>query len=70
METSTIISLIGMIVTPLLTGAFIFGIMRGTINGLKEKVENLCNSITRVHERVDHHIDKHCVECPGTKKES
>ena len=68
METGIIISIIGVIVTPLLTAAFVFGLMRGTLNGLKEKVDNLCNAINITHGRIDSHLESHCKACPGTRK--
>lgn len=56
-----------MVVTPIATGAFVFGVMRAQVNGMKKQVEKLCLSVTRVHERVDGHLEWHCGE-PGNPK--
>ena len=68
MDTAMIISIIGIVLTPLLTAAFVFGVMRGTINGLKEKVDKLCGAINITHKRIDNHLEGHCKSCPGTRK--
>lgn len=68
MDISIALSIISIIVIPLLTGAFVFGVMRGTINGLKEKVDNLCKAVNITHERIDKHLESHCKSCPGTTR--
>lgn len=63
-----VLSIIGMVATPIITAAFVFGVMRGTINGLKEKVDNLCRAINITHGRIDSHLERHCKSCPGTER--
>jgi len=56
------------IAVPILTAVFVFGVMKGTMNGLIKKVEQLCSDIRGVHERIDGHLEWHCESTPTELK--
>ena len=45
-------------ITALMTAAFVFGIVKATMNGLKSRVADLCNEIPKMHKRIDQQNEK------------
>jgi len=48
------------IVVPVATAAFTFGMLKGKFDSLVLKVTQTCDAVTRVHERIDGHLEWHC----------
>lgn len=48
------------IVVPVATAAFTFGMLKGKFDSMVNKVEQTCNAVTRLHERIDGHLEWHC----------
>ena len=47
------------VISPIAAVAFAFGLMRGQFKAIKDKLDFLCNGLTRAHERIDGHLGSH-----------
>jgi len=65
-STLATISIVIGCVTPFVTAAFVFGIIKGTMNGLSKTVDGIGKRVVSNENLLISHLNKHCLDCPGS----